>query len=533
MRARAINFARRRYLSAHVQAYFLLGFAGVAFACSPCQAQGSAQPAQRSQSKHIGDGPQAKTESSARPPFNYDEVVQRAKALVVVRPEEARLLCKQAIQKDPSRYEAHVISAAALRQQMDYVHAVVHLRIAIALAPDERKPTLSRAITETRLAALSADGKRQLDALKLTLRDVSETNNRGDYVRLLKEFMVSSASFLDDYPFVPELWLLRAEGSLELDYPELGWIAGNKLTELGLADSADPAIREVMAQLERKKWVNHKFRSDAASGYTPQEMIRLDPLNDSTGYQSREDSVAYGMALRYYRQGAAMGEARSAYYLGLMYAEGWGVTKDDVQALEWFHIAASRGFSDSQIVMGDSYLSGYGGLRVDAAEGVRWYRRAAAQENAMAEEALARAYRHGTGVAQDGSEALHWYRSAAGHALPPHYRSPLLPNNLAWMFATDPDSQYRDGAEAVRLASGLCEGLSFLASCRQTYNYVDTLAAAYAEMGDWEKAVATEEKAIRGLEQLKDADSNTLAGFRERLGLYKSSQPFRQPIKQP
>ena len=64
----------------------------------------------------------------------------------------------------------------------------------------------------------------------------------------------------------------------------------------------------------------------------------------------------------------------------------------------------------------DTALSGTG-VAKDEAEAVRWYRRAAEQDDANAQFNLGVCYYNGTGVAKDDAEAVHWYRKAAeqGH----------------------------------------------------------------------------------------------------------------------
>ena len=61
---------------------------------------------------------------------------------------------------------------------------------------------------------------------------------------------------------------------------------------------------------------------------------------------------------------------------------------------------------------------------------------------------------------------------------------------LAWIRGAHPQVEFRDGAEAVRLAQRACE-----LTQHQAPAPLETLAAAYAEAGRFDDAVATAEKA--------------------------------------
>ncbi len=84
--------------------------------------------------------------------------------------------------------------------------------------------------------------------------------------------------------------------------------------------------------------------------------------------------------------------------------------------------------------------------------------------------------------------------------------SPRMLDELAWLLATYPDSNSRDGAEAVRLAERAC-GLTD----RRVPALLATLAAAYAETADFSRAVAAGEEALRKAQAIGDTDSVKLS----------------------
>jgi RNA polymerase sigma factor (sigma-70 family) len=92
-------------------------------------------------------------------------------------------------------------------------------------------------------------------------------------------------------------------------------------------------------------------------------------------------------------------------------------------------------------------------------------------------------------------------------------------HNLAWQLATCPQAVYRNGKQAVENATKACE-----LSRWGNINQIDTLAAAYAEAGDFENAVKWENEVLEtaGLAP-RDA-----AIARKRLALYQARQPYHR-----
>jgi protein O-mannosyl-transferase len=94
-------------------------------------------------------------------------------------------------------------------------------------------------------------------------------------------------------------------------------------------------------------------------------------------------------------------------------------------------------------------------------------------------------------------------------------------NNLAWVLATYPADAVRDGKRAVELAvkATTLPGGNVPIVLR-------TLAAAYAESGDFSKAIDTAKRAI----DLATAQNNTslLATLRHEIELYQARTPYRE-----
>ncbi len=99
----------------------------------------------------------------------------------------------------------------------------------------------------------------------------------------------------------------------------------------------------------------------------------------------------------------------------------------------------------------------------------------------------------------------------------------LVPDNsnfnnlLAWLLATCPDASVRDGKRAVVLAQKACD----LNPDKPNPGALDTLAAAFAEAGDFANAVKTENDAIKALQKAS-------LKFEARLALYQRNQSYQE-----
>ncbi|QGJ68738.1 Hypothetical protein PBC10988_3990 [Planctomycetales bacterium 10988] len=98
----------------------------------------------------------------------------------------------------------------------------------------------------------------------------------------------------------------------------------------------------------------------------------------------------------------------------------------------------------------------------------------------------------------------------------------LTYNGLAWIRATAPFEELRNGEQAKGLAEQVCQMTGFEAPL-----LLDTYAAAWAELGDFEKAVKWQQEAV------DRAYPEVLEELNKHLTLYQEQKPYREELATP
>ncbi len=75
--------------------------------------------------------------------------------------------------------------------------------------------------------------------------------------------------------------------------------------------------------------------------------------------------------MKWYRKAAEQNYAEAQYNLGVCYANGEGVTKDDVEAVKWYRKAAEQNYAEAQYILGVCYYIGEG-VAKDYVEAYKW-----------------------------------------------------------------------------------------------------------------------------------------------------------------
>jgi len=98
---------------------------------------------------------------------------------------------------------------------------------------------------------------------------------------------------------------------------------------------------------------------------------------------------------------------------------------------------------------------------------------------------------------------------------------PFLLNRLAWLLATSPEDAVRNGARAVELAER-----AVALTQREDIMSLETLSAAYAEVGRFEDALRTGREALALAE--RQNDESTATSLARRLQLFEMRQKYRE-----
>jgi uncharacterized protein len=259
--------------------------------------------------------------------------------------------------------------------------------------------------------------------------------------------------------------------------------------DLGLAQTQSGESATQQQQL-------NALERNASSGDVKAQVMLGTAYASGDGVQADEAE-----AVKWFRRAAEQGDSAGEYSLGEMYATGRGVPVDYAEAAKWLKKSAEQGDPRGEFNLAALYVEGKG-VQEDKAEAAKWLRKSADQGFAAGQFGLGVMYAHGNGVPQDEAEAVKWYRKAMDQG-----ESQAM-NNLAFLLATSRDAKIRNTKDAVVIA------LKAVESDPQQPAYLDTLATAYYEDGQSEKAVDIEIRAL-ALSPDKISYKNALEKYRQ------------------
>ncbi|MCH8325869.1 MAG: sel1 repeat family protein, partial [Bacteroidetes bacterium] len=118
---------------------------------------------------------------------------------------------------------------------------------------------------------------------------------------------------------------------------------------------------------------NIKSYKEAISIYD--KVIRIAPENTKAQFQLGylyNNGRDYQKSFYWFEKAAEQGVAAAQYNLGIIYADGYGVLKDNKEAITWYKKAANQGYAKAQYDLGVLYSKGELVLK-DYKEAITWY----------------------------------------------------------------------------------------------------------------------------------------------------------------
>ncbi|WP_133407852.1 tetratricopeptide repeat protein [Parashewanella tropica] len=210
---------------------------------------------------------------------------------------------------------------------------------------------------------------------------------------------------------------------------------------------------------------------------------------------------------------AAQGNKDAEYAYGLLLLSGKYLPKDVNTGFEWLKKAADHGHEKAQKTVADLAFDGKF-IKRDLSLAQKWYSK---NSSPYTHFRLGFIYAvGGDGIKRNCTKAADEFLLAGDKN---------AKSNAVWVWSTCPDKNARNAKQAIKL------GLELYKRYPNDFIVLDNLAAAYAEAGEFDKAVNYQRQAIANLQKTKE--KTDLDGLIKRLSLYQNKQPYREVLELP
>jgi TPR repeat protein len=174
------------------------------------------------------------------------------------------------------------------------------------------------------------------------------------------------------------------------------------------------AVHEIASALVLRGRVQRKLGDEASAQASFERALRLDadePYALNNLARSHWRRGQRGLALETYQRAARAGNDWSANHVGQLLHSGAAGKRDARAAFDWFALGARLGNAGAMHNLGECYLAGDCGIKIDHAQALHWFRRADAYGNEAGTMAIAAMHWEGQGVPQDDAAAVRlWLR---------------------------------------------------------------------------------------------------------------------------
>jgi len=269
------------------------------------------------------------------------------------------------------------------------------------------------------------------------------------------------------------------------------------------------------AKDEEMSMVLDNYLSAVAMG-SDEAMLRLAGLYLTGSYG--EDNKASGLPLL--NQAVELENLDATLYLAHMNYRGDYLEQDLQQADKYYRLAAGTGNPQARITyvrfLMDDKAQPYANKQA-----LTWLEEVAEEDNPNAMLLLGYAHAKGLGVNANQRTALRWFKSALGKAP----EDPEIINEIAWTLTVTDRPKLRREKYALKIMDKM---MSTNLEAAENPAYLDTLAAANAANGDFERAIELQQKAVSQAKAKEQTD--VIEVLEEHLQLFIEGQSLTDKV---
>lgn len=293
---------------------------------------------------------------------------------------------------------------------------------------------------------------------------------------------------------------------------------GNARAYFCLARVSDHASRQVSNTSYRRQLLSqmrNSYESAVEAGFD-NAMFELAQIYLSGLFSS----AAFPRSIELLERATELGNENAAILLALHYKNGHLVPLDYDRSEDLLHREAKKGSKSARYEYFQLLADPASGKEVNETA-INWLRDLA-KDNVRAMLTIGAVYARGEYLEQNHRRAVAWYRKAASAG----GEDPEIINEIAWTLTVSEHKPLRKPRYALRLMERMMNGN---AVARRSPVYLDTWAAAYAAIGDFDKAVALQEEALRNAADTQETEVVTNI-LKEHLEAFKRRTPIIDPI---
>ena len=174
-----------------------------------------------------------------------------------------------------------------------------------------------------------------------------------------------------------------------------------QLAKQGLAE-AQNEYADRLSNAEKYKEAVQWYERAAKQGYAPAQSSLVEHYIYGVGVDTD-----YNIAKQWCEKAVEQYSPVAQYFMAEYFV------KNQTERYVWYRKAAEQGYAKAQNMMARYLEEGWGGVTKNQAEAVELYRKAAEQGYAVAQDNLGNCLYSGRGCAEDKAEAFKWYKKAA------------------------------------------------------------------------------------------------------------------------